>query len=50
MSLWLGCIADDFTGATDMASMLIKGGLRTVQTIGLPPDGLLLHFRLNARR
>jgi len=39
MVLWLGCIADDFTGATDMASMLVRGGLRTVQTIGLPPDG-----------
>ncbi|MCA8929679.1 MAG: four-carbon acid sugar kinase family protein [Alphaproteobacteria bacterium] len=39
MVLWLGCIADDFTGATDMASMLVKGGLRTVQTIGLPPGG-----------
>ena len=39
MTLWLGCIADDFTGATDMASMLVKGGLRTVQTIGIPPDG-----------
>ena len=39
MALWLGCIADDFTGATDMAAMLVKGGLRTVQTIGLPPDG-----------
>jgi uncharacterized protein YgbK (DUF1537 family) len=39
MVLWLGCIADDFTGATDMASMLVRGGLRTVQTIGVPPDG-----------
>lgn len=39
MTLWLGCIADDFTGATDMASMLVKGGLRTVQTIGIPPEG-----------
>jgi 3-dehydrotetronate 4-kinase len=39
MTLWLGCIADDFTGATDMASMLVKGGLRTVQTIGIPPGG-----------
>jgi len=39
MSIWFGCIADDFTGATDMASMLVKGGLRTVQTIGLPPGG-----------
>lgn len=32
----LGCIADDFTGGTDIASMLVKGGMRTVQTIGVP--------------
>lgn len=32
----LGCIADDFTGGTDLASMLVKGGMRTVQTIGVP--------------
>ena len=32
----LGCIADDLTGATDLALMLYRGGLRTVQTIGLP--------------
>lgn len=32
----LGVIADDFTGATDVASMLVRGGLRTVQTIGVP--------------
>lgn len=32
----LGCIADDFTGATDVANMLVKGGMRTVQTIGVP--------------
>ena len=30
----LGVIADDFTGATDVASMLVRVGLRTVQTIG----------------
>ena len=34
----LGCIADDFTGATDLASMLVKNGMRTVQVIGVP-DG-----------
>ncbi len=34
----LGCIADDFTGATDLASMLVGSGMRTVQTIGIPPD------------
>lgn len=32
----LGAIADDFTGATDLAGMLVKQGLRTVQTIGVP--------------
>ncbi|MEN9761974.1 MAG: hypothetical protein RI906_1800 [Pseudomonadota bacterium] len=35
----LGCIADDFTGATDLANMLVRGGMRTVQTIGLPKPG-----------
>jgi uncharacterized protein YgbK (DUF1537 family) len=32
----LGCIADDFTGATDLANTLVKEGGRTVQLIGLP--------------
>src|SRR5579872_6168723 len=32
----LGCIADDFTGATDLCSMLVRGGMRTVQLIGTP--------------
>lgn len=35
-SLTLGVIADDFTGATDVASALVRGGMRVVQTIGLP--------------
>lgn len=34
----LGCIADDFTGATDLANNLVRGGLRTLQTIGVPAD------------
>jgi uncharacterized protein YgbK (DUF1537 family) len=36
----LGIVADDFTGATDIASMLVRGGLRTVQLIGVPPAAL----------
>lgn len=36
----LGCIADDFTGATDLAAMLVQAGMRTVQTIGVPSDRL----------
>jgi uncharacterized protein YgbK (DUF1537 family) len=38
----LGCIADDFTGATDLASMLVRHGMRSVQVIGVPdrlPEG-----------
>ncbi|RMF40687.1 MAG: four-carbon acid sugar kinase family protein [Planctomycetota bacterium] len=30
----IGCIADDFTGATDIASGLVRGGLRVVQMFG----------------
>jgi uncharacterized protein YgbK (DUF1537 family) len=36
MSALLGCIADDFTGGTDLAGMLVKAGMRTVQMIGVP--------------
>jgi uncharacterized protein YgbK (DUF1537 family) len=32
----LGCIADDFTGATDLAATLVRQGMRTVQVIGVP--------------
>jgi uncharacterized protein YgbK (DUF1537 family) len=34
--LKLGCIADDFTGATDLANNLVRSGMRVVQTIGVP--------------
>ncbi len=37
----LGCIADDFTGATDLANNLVRCGMRTVQTIGVPTDAQL---------
>lgn len=36
----LGCIADDFTGATDLAGMLVRAGMRTVQMIGVPARAL----------
>ena len=35
----LGCIADDFTGATDLANTLTRRGMHTVQTIGIPKGG-----------
>jgi 3-dehydrotetronate 4-kinase len=37
--LILGCIADDFTGATDLANNLVRAGMRSVQTIGVPAAG-----------
>src|SRR5674476_20968 len=42
VTLALGCIADDYTGASDLANTLTRCGLRTVQTIGVPPDDLAL--------
>ncbi|MBI5129998.1 MAG: four-carbon acid sugar kinase family protein [Rhodopseudomonas palustris] len=42
MTLALGCIADDYTGASDLANTLTRQGLRTVQTIGVPADDLAL--------
>ncbi len=38
--LLLGCIADDFTGATDLANNLVRSGLRVLQINGLPTQGL----------
>ena len=38
MSLLLGAVADDFTGATDLANTLVRNGMRTVQTLGVPKD------------
>jgi uncharacterized protein YgbK (DUF1537 family) len=38
--LLLGCIADDFTGGTDLASTLVRGGMRTLQVIGVPQGPL----------
>lgn len=36
----LGCIADDFTGATDLANNLVRAGMRVVQAIGVPTQPL----------
>ncbi|MEP3330679.1 3-oxo-tetronate kinase [Sedimentitalea sp.] len=39
MPIVLGAIADDFTGATDLANTLVSEGMRVVQVIGVPdPD------------
>ncbi len=36
----LGCIADDFTGATDLANNLVRAGMRVVQAMGVPDQPL----------
>jgi uncharacterized protein YgbK (DUF1537 family) len=38
--LLLGCIADDFTGATDLANNLVRAGMRVVQAMGVPAQPL----------
>lgn len=40
MSILLGAIADDFTGATDLANNLVRGGMRCIQMIGVPDAAL----------
>lgn len=42
MTIALGSVADDYTGASDLANSIAKAGLRTIQTIGVPPAGLAL--------
>jgi uncharacterized protein YgbK (DUF1537 family) len=38
MSVLLGCIADDFTGATDLANTLTRQGMATVVLLGVPGE------------
>lgn len=40
MTVLLGAIADDFTGATDLANTLVQQGMRVVQVIGVPDADL----------
>jgi len=38
----LGAIADDLTGATDLCNTLVREGMRTVQTVGVPAAGVAI--------
>ncbi|KFB08567.1 3-oxo-tetronate kinase [Nitratireductor basaltis] len=38
MATLLGCIADDFTGATDLAGLLARSGVRVSLRIGVPTE------------
>jgi uncharacterized protein YgbK (DUF1537 family) len=42
MSVLLGAIADDFTGATDLCNTLVRRGMRTVQLIDVPAPGAVV--------
>ena len=42
MTPLLGCIADDFTGATDLANTLTRQGMCTLVLLGVPRDDLEL--------
>jgi len=42
MGVLLGCIADDFTGATDLANTLVRQGLSTVVLLGVPGESLVV--------
>ena len=42
MTLALGSIADDYTGASDLANTLTRCGLRTIQSVGVPAADLTL--------
>ncbi|AWN21949.1 hypothetical protein DKM44_00780 [Deinococcus irradiatisoli] len=35
-----GCIADDFTGASDLANTLTQQGFQVAQLLGVPPEGV----------
>lgn len=38
MTVLLGAIADDYTGATDLANTLVKQGMKTAQVFGVPDE------------
>jgi uncharacterized protein YgbK (DUF1537 family) len=40
---WLGVIADDFTGASDVAGTLVGAGMRVLKTFGVPVPSMQLH-------
>lgn len=47
-NVFLGCIADDVTGATDLAINLVKGGMRVVQFLCVPTHRQLENLECDA--
>jgi len=48
MGVLLGCIADDFTGATDLAGTLSKSGMSVLQMLGVPDKDFSVPAHVNA--
>ena len=48
MGVLLGCIADDFTGATDLAGTLSKAGMSVLQVLGVPDKDFGVPSHVNA--
>jgi len=48
MGVLLGCIADDFTGATDLAGTLSKSGMSVLQVLGVPDKDFSVPAHVNA--
>ncbi len=46
----LGCIADDLGDSTDLANNVVRSGMRTVQTIGVPASGGRLDEKRSSSR
>ncbi|KMJ46590.1 membrane protein [Xenorhabdus khoisanae] len=48
MSIKLGVIADDFTGATDIASFMVQNGWQIVQLLGGPDENTFVPYDVDA--
>ncbi|MDC9615402.1 four-carbon acid sugar kinase family protein [Xenorhabdus khoisanae] len=48
MTTKLGVIADDFTGATDIASFMVQSGWQVVQLLGVPEEGIPVPYGVDA--
>ncbi|WP_339423122.1 four-carbon acid sugar kinase family protein [Photorhabdus heterorhabditis] len=48
MTIKLGVIADDFTGATDIASFMVQSGWRVVQLLVAPDENTVVPQNIDA--
>ncbi|WP_340618584.1 3-oxo-tetronate kinase [Xenorhabdus entomophaga] len=48
MAIKLGVIADDFTGATDIASFMVQSGWQVTQLLGVPDENTLVPCDIDA--